>query len=370
MRLRIMLLACLMSLSPAAADAQSWPTRPVPINWKTTAEPLQLRRRWKDTTMVLKILLAACLASFASTADAQSWPSRPIRWIVPYPAGGGTDLVARVLAAQLGQSLGQAIVVENKPGGSTVTGTAALAQAEPDGYTVGMVFDSLAINATLGTQVTYDPEKDFAPIINLAYVPLVFIVNTQQVPMATLPEVVAHSRSNPNWFSFGSLGPGSPHEIGFLWFKSMAKMDALVVPYRGVSPALQDVIAGQVQGMFLGVSVADDYIRQGKLRALAVTSPKRLASSPQIPTIAEQGYPDYDFVTFYGLAAPKGTPPEIVKRLNEEINRALQLPEVRARLEPSGAILVGGSAQEFADFLAANFAKFRKIVAATGATSQ
>jgi len=328
--------------------------------------------------MLLRVILAFCMASTAAmasfagadTATAETWPSKSIRWIVPYPAGGGTDLMARVLAAQLTQSLGQSVIVENKPGGSTVTGTAALAQAEPDGYTIGMVFDSLAINATLGTPVSYDPEKDFVPIINLAYVPLVFIVNTQQVPMPTLAEVVAHSKSNPNWFSFGSLGPGSPHEIGFLWFKAMSKMDSLVVPYRGVAPALQDVIAGQVSGMFLGVSVADDYIRQGKLRALAVTSPKRLVSAPDVPTIAEQGYPDYDYVTFYGLSAPKGTPPQIVKRLNEEINRALQLPEVRARLEPSGAILVGGTSQEFEKFLAANFAKYKKIMAATGAKSQ
>jgi tripartite-type tricarboxylate transporter receptor subunit TctC len=325
--------------------------------------------------MRVKVLVGLCLAllavtASADTANAETWPTKSIRWIVPYPAGGGTDLMARVLAAQLTKSLGQSVIVENKPGGSTVTGTAALAQAEPDGYTVGMVFDSLAINAVLGTQVTYDPEKDFVPIINLAYVPLVFIVNTERVPMKTLAEVVAYSKSNPNWFSFGSLGPGSPHEIGFLWLKAISKMDSLVVPYRGVAPALQDVLAGQVSGMYLGVSVADDYIRQGKLRALGVTSAKRLASAPDMPTIAEQGYPDYDYVTFYGLSAPKGTSPEIVKRLNEEINRALQLPEVRSRLEPSGAILAGGTSAEFAAFLAANFAKYKKIMAATGATSQ
>jgi tripartite-type tricarboxylate transporter receptor subunit TctC len=306
----------------------------------------------------------------ADTATADAWPTKSIRWIVPYPAGGGTDLMARVLADQIGRSLGQSVIVENKPGGSTVTGTAALAQADPDGYTVGMVFDSLAINAVLGTPVSYDPVTDFVPIINLAYVPLVFIVNARQVPMKTLPEVVAHSKVQPDWFSFGSLGPGSPHEIGFLWFKAMSKMDALVVPYRGVSPALQDVVAGQVSGMFLGVSVADDYIRQGTLRALAVTSSKRLVSAPDIPTIAEQGYPDYDYVTFYGLAAPKGTPPDIVNRLNQEINRALQLPDVRSRLESTGAILAGGTPQEFDRFLAANFAKYKKIMSAAGAKSQ
>lgn len=313
-----------------------------------------------------KVLLALCLASFVTAANAASWPSRPIHWIVPYPPGGGTDLMARVVAAQLEKSLGQTIIIDNRTGGSTVTGTAALASAEPDGYTVGMVFDSLAINAVLGVQTSYNPEKDFAPIIKLADVPLVFTVNSQQVPMKTLPELVAYSKSHPNWFTFGSLGPGSPHEIGFLWFKAMSNMNALVVPYRGVGPALQDVVAGQVNGMFVGVSVADGYIRQGTLHTLGVTSPQRLTSAPDVPTIAEQGYPDYDFVTFYGLAAPKGTPPEIIDRLNKEINRTLQIPEVRARLEPTGAILVGGTQKEFGDFLTANFVKFKKIMALTG----
>ncbi len=312
-----------------------------------------------------KILLALCLASLATAANAASWPDRPIHWIVPYPPGGGTDLLARVIGAQLEKSLGQPIVVDNRPGGSTVTGTAVLASAEPDGYTIGMVFNSLAINAMLGVHTSYDPEKDFAPIIKLAYVPLVFTVNAEQVPMKTLPELVAYSNSHPNWFTFGSLGPGSPHEIGFLWFKAMSKMDALVVPYKGIGPALQDVVAGQVKGMFIGVSVADQYIQQGTLHTLGVTSPKRLASAPDVPTIAEQGYPDYDYVTFYGLAAPKGTPPEIVDRLNKEINRIFQMPEVRAQFTANGAVLGGGTPQEFGDFLTANFAKFKKIMALT-----
>jgi len=318
-------------------------------------------------TYVLALVFSAAALL---AAQAETWPTKPIRWIVPYPAGGGTDLMARVLAAQLEKQMGQPIVVDNRPGGSTVTGTAAFISAAPDGYTVGMVFDSLAINATLGTPTPYDAEKDLVPIIKLADVPLVFIVNAKQVPMKTLPEMVAYSKTHPDWFTFGSLGPGSPHEIGFLWFKTVANMDALVVPYRGVNPALQDVIAGQVKSMFVGVAVADEYIRQGTLRALAVTSKKRLVSAPEVPTVAEQGYPNYEFVTFYGLAAPKRTPPEIVGRLNREINLALQVPEVRARLEQSGAILVGGSVDDFTQFLAANFGKFKHIMAATGAKGQ
>jgi tripartite-type tricarboxylate transporter receptor subunit TctC len=319
------------------------------------------------------VLLLLCFAFFAaaqSAAQAASWPTRPIHWIVPYPPGGGTDLVARVIGAQLEKVLGQPVIIDNRPGGSTVTGTAVLASAEPDGYTVGMVFDSLAINAVLGINTSYNPETGFTPIIKLADVPLVLTVNAQQVPMKTLPELVTYSKAHPGWFTFGTLGPGSPHEIGFLWFKAMSKMDALVVPYKGIAPALQDVVAGQVKGMFVGVSVADAYIDQGVLHTLGVTSPKRLPNAPNVPTIAEQGYPDYDFVTFYGLAAPKGTPPEIVARLNAEINRIFQMPEVRAQFEKTGAGIGGGTAAEFGDFLAANFAKFKKIMPLTGEKSQ
>lgn len=311
------------------------------------------------------LLVALVLGTVATVANA-AWPDRPIHLIVPYPPGGGTDLLARVIGAQLEKSLGQPVIVENKPGGSTIIGTAALTSAAPDGYTLGMVFDSLAINAVLGMKTPYDPDADFAPIIKLAYVPLVLTVNTAQVPMKALPELVAYTKKNPGWFTFGSLGPGSPHEIGFLWLKAMSQMDALVVPYKGIAPALQDLVAGQIKGMFVGVSVADAYIAEGRLRTLGVTSPQRLINAPGVPTIAEQGYPEYDFVTFYGLAAPKGTPPEVVDRLNKEINRILQLPDVRDRIEKSGAVAGGGTQQEFAKFLTANIKKFDKIMSITG----
>lgn len=314
---------------------------------------------------VCTLLVALVLGTVATVANA-AWPDRPIHLIVPYPPGGGTDLLARVIGAQLEKTLGQPVIVENKPGGSTIIGTAALTSAAPDGYTLGMVFDSLAINAVLGMKTPYDPDADFAPIIKLAYVPLVLTVNTAQVPMKTLPELVAYTKKNPGWFTFGSLGPGSPHEIGFLWLKAMSQMDALVVPYKGIAPALQDLVAGQIKGMFVGVSVADAYIAEGRLRTLGVTSPQRLINAPDVPTIAEQGYPEYDFVTFYGLSAPKGTPPDVVDRLNKEINRILQLPDVRDRIEKSGAVAGGGTQQEFAKFLTANMKKFDKIMSITG----
>ncbi len=319
---------------------------------------------------ILEVILTICFLAVMAPAQAETWPDKPIHWIVPYPAGGGTDLISRVLAAQLEKSLGQPVIVENRPGGSTVTATVALSKARPDGYTFGMVFDSLAINAALGVKTPYDPEHDFDPVIKLADVPLVLVVNSKQVPMKTLAEVIAYSKSHPNWFTFGSLGPGSPHEIGFKWFQSMSDMKALTVPYRGVAPALTDVVGGQVKGMFLGVAVGGAYIKDGTLHTLGVTSPKRLANAPNIPTIAEQGFPEYEFVTFYGLAAPRGTPQNIIERMNKEINIALRQPEVQSKLVPLGAILVGGTAKEFGDFLAANFKKFKKIQALSGATAK
>lgn len=314
-----------------------------------------------------RLMVAAAALLLSSLAASAQWsPTQPIRWIVPYPAGGGTDFMARALAIHLEKSLGQPIVIENKPGASTVTGTAALTQAAPDGHTVGMLFDSLAINAAFGMSLPYDSEKDIVPVIQLARVPLVLIVNSQLVPMKTLPELVAYSKANPGWFTFGSLGPGSPHEVGFAWLKAMTKMDALIVPYRGVNPALQDLIGGQIKGMFLGVAVADEFIRAGKLHAVAVSTRSRLKSAPDLPTIAEQGYPEFDYVTFYGLGAPKGTPAPVVQKLNQEINRALQLPDIRAKIDPTGAEIVGGSAEDFGAVLKDNMSKMKRIVSEAG----
>ena len=321
--------------------------------------------------MVFRIWLAAAALLLAPVvASAQSWPTQPIRWIVPYPAGGGTDFIARALGIPLEKALGQPIVVENKPGASTVTGTAALTQAAPDGHTVGMVFDSLAINAAFGMSLPYDSEKDIMPIIQLARVPLVLIVNSQLVPMKTLPELVAYSKANPGWFTFGSLGPGSPHEIGFAWLKSMSKMDALIVPYRGVNPALQDLIGGQIKGMFLGVAVADEFIKAGKLHAIAVSTKSRLKSAPDLPTVAEQGYPEFDYVTFYGLGAPKGTPPAIVARLNQEIGLVLKRPEVAQRLSSAGVEPVGGALDQLAGAIRGEVARMSKVIRAIGIREQ
>jgi tripartite-type tricarboxylate transporter receptor subunit TctC len=301
-----------------------------------------------------------------SPAQAETWPSKPIRWIVPYPPGGGTDLVSRALTAKLSEYLGQPIVIDNRPGANTIIGTGALAQSPPDGYTVALITDAHAINVAAGKQLPYDSERDFAPILQLLRVAFALIANSEKVPERTLQELVQHAKTDPGWLTFGSLGPGSPHDISFAWFKTMARINALVIPYRGIGPALQDTVAGHVKTMMIGVAVGDEMIKAGKVHPIAVTSGQRLKSSPNVPTVAEQGYPDYEFVTWYGMVAPRGTPPEIVARLNAEINRALQDPEVQAKIGSAGGDISGGTPEQLAEILRRDVVKYKKIFADTG----
>jgi tripartite-type tricarboxylate transporter receptor subunit TctC len=315
----------------------------------------------------LRFVTAALLGvAMLGSAHAQSWPAKPIRWIVPYPPGGGTDLVARAIGAKLSEYLCQPVVIENKPGGNTIIGTAALAQAQPDGYTLALITDAHAINAASGKNLPYDSERDVVPVVQLLYVPFLLIANSEKVPMRTLPELVKKAKDDAGWLTFGSLGPGSPHEIAISWFKSMAKIDMLIVPYRGIGPAFQDTIAGHVKTMMVGVSVADEMIKAGKVHPIAVTSQTRLKTAPDVPTIAESGYPQYVFITWYGVVMPRGTPDDIVARLNSEINRALRDPEVRSKIGSAGGDIAGGTQDHLVQLMRGDIAKYRKIFAETG----
>lgn len=316
----------------------------------------------------LGALGAACV--IAPGAFAEQYPNKPIRWIVPYPPGGGTDMVSRSVSAKLSEFLSQSIVIDNRAGGATIIGTTVVAQAPADGYTVGLITDSHSINASFNKSLPYDSVKDFVPIVQLVRVPLVLAVNSEQVPMNTLPELVKHARENPNWFTFGSLGPGSPHELGFAWFKELAKFDSVIVPYRGVNPAFQDVVAGHIKGTFLGAAIASQLVKSGKAKPIAISSAQRLKSAPDIPTFAEQGFPDYEFVTWYGMVAPRNTPAAIIERLNAEFNRALQSPEVVQSIGKVGGELAGGSAQSFKEMMENDMLKYRKIIQLTGAKAE
>ncbi len=310
--------------------------------------------------------VVAWVAAEAGPVRAQSWPTRPIRWIVPYPPGGGTDLISRTITTKLAEALHQPVVIDNRPGGNTIIGTSAIAQAPPDGYTVGLITDAHSGNRAAGRALPYDSERDFTPILQLIDVPFMLIANTESVPERTLPELVAHAKRDPGWLTFGSLGPGSPHDMSMQWFKTMAGIDVLVVPYRGIGPAFQDVIAGHMKTMMIGVSVADEMIQAGKVHAIAVTPSYRLKSLPDVPTVAEQGYPDYDFLTWYGMMAPANTPKPIIERLNREINAVLLDPDVRAKIEAAGSEVAGGTPEQLAAIIERDVHKYRKIFAVTG----
>ena len=215
-------------------------------------------------------------AQSPATGQPQNWPDRPIRWIVPYPAGGGTDVVARAVADQLSQSLHQPVIVDNRAGGNTIIGTTTVAQAAPDGYTIGLITDAFSANVALGRQMPYDSDRDFVPIVQLTRVPFVLIVNPKLVPMRTLPELISYAKGHPGWLTAATLGPGSPHETAMSWFKSMTGIDMLIVPYRGGNLAMTDLIGGQVKAMMSGAPAAEEIIKSGKAFPIAMASAARL----------------------------------------------------------------------------------------------
>jgi tripartite-type tricarboxylate transporter receptor subunit TctC len=316
------------------------------------------------------LVVAAVLVIVSSGCGfADAWPSRPIRWIVPYPPGGGTDVAARLIGEKLAQRLHQPVVVDNRPGANTIIGTSAMAQAEADGHTIGLITDAFSANLALNRSTPYDPRNDLVPIVRLLEVPFVLVVNPDLVPARTLSALVAHAKANPGWLTLASLGPGSPHETALAWFTKMAGVDALIVPYRGGNPAMQDLLAGQVKGMMYGSSSALEMIRAGKVVAVAVTGRARLDSLPDVPTIREQGFPDYDFASWFGVVAPAKTPEPILRRLNEEINLALKQPDVRDKIMSTGALVTGGTALQFHDFMAADVVRYQNIFALTGGSA-
>ena len=311
-----------------------------------------------------RALLAGSVAFIAASAAlAQSYPAKPIRFIVPYPAGGGTDIVARLLAVKLTASMGQPVVVDNKPGASTIIGTDMLAKAPADGYTIGMVTDSHAINTTFFPKLPYDSVKDFEPVSQLVFVPLVLVANPS-LNVKTLAELIAAAKAKPGRINYASIGNGSPHQIAMEYLKSMAGISMTHIPYKGVAPALTDVVAGQVDVMFTGTSLAGPYVKAGKLNALAVSSAKRQPSIPDTPSVADAGLPRFDFMTWYGLAVPGGTPANIVQRLNQEVEAALNQPDVKERLAALGLVGAPTSPAAFAAFIQSEAVKLARIVKA------
>lgn len=310
------------------------------------------------------VALATGVASPAALAQA-GYPNKPIRFIVPYPPGGGTDIVARLVAQKMSQSMGQQVVVDNKPGASTIIGTDLVAKAAPDGYTLGLITDSHAINPTFFPKLPYDSFKDFSMVSQLVSVPLVMVANPK-LGVKTLPEFIALAKKQPGRINYASIGNGTPHQLAMEWVKSLAGIDLTHVPYKGVAPATADVVAGQVDVMFTGTSSALPYVKEGRLLALAVSSKHRQPALPDTPSVAEAALPQYDFMTWYGTAVPARTPPEIVNRLSREIAAALGQPDVKARLASLGVEGAPSTPEQFAAFMQKESESLARMVRITG----
>ena len=308
------------------------------------------------------------LASFPALA--QDYPSRTIKLIVPYPAGGTTDLLGRMVADQLKSGLGATVVVENKPGAGTVLGADQVAKSEADGYTLLMATSTtLAINKTLYKKLPYDPVKDFAPIALVAGVPFALIINPD-LPARTLSEFIAYAKSKPG-LAYGSAGNGSPQHLAAEMLKTAAEIDIRHVPYRGSIPAMLDVIAGHIPFMVVDLQPALQQIKEGKVRVLGVTSPERVAAAPDIPTIAEGGLKGYELVAWQGVVAPAGTPRAVVDRLAGQINRLVADPATQERLTAISLTPLPPSTPDgLAAYVKAEVDRWAPIVKASGAEAE
>jgi tripartite-type tricarboxylate transporter receptor subunit TctC len=315
----------------------------------------------------LPALAAVILALAAQAALAQPWPAKPIRLVVPFAPGGSSEIIARSLAAQLSTSLGQQVYVDNKPGGAGNVAMEEVKRAPADGYTMilGHV-GVLAVNPALfGRTLPYDPVKDFIPVSLVATVPNVIAVNPD-LPVTTLADLVRKAKAEPGKLNYGSAGNGSAGHLAMEYFKAQAKVDIVHVPYKGTGPMLADLMGGQTQMTFNGVPPIIGQIKGGKLRPIAVGSAKRVPSMPDVPTIAESGYPGFETSQWYGILLPAGTPAPIVERLHREIVAALAKPETTRRIVEDGGVAVGNTPAEFAALIAREEKRWGEVVRSSG----
>jgi tripartite-type tricarboxylate transporter receptor subunit TctC len=308
--------------------------------------------------------VAAMLIATA-TAFAQQYPAKPVRFVVPYAAGGATDLIARVIGERLSVHLGQPFVIDNRPGAATLLGAQLVAKAEPDGYTLLMATSTtLAINASLYKNLPYDPVKDFAPISLAIQHPFVLLVDPK-LPAHNVKELVALARSKPGQLAYASGGSGSFPHLAMAMFQAMTGIDAIHVPYKGSAPALTDLMGGQIAMMFDNTALT--YVKSGKIRALAVTTKDRLSVMPDVPTLQEAGVAGYELAAWQGVIAPAGTPRPVVDKLNANIVQLLHEPETIARLTGDGGQIITSTPDQFAGYIRSEIGRFAKIVKESGA---
>ena len=317
------------------------------------------------TALFHQLTLAAALALVPAVASAQAYPTRAIKIIVPAPPGGAIDLIARLVGEKLQASMGQSVVIDNKPGASNNLGTDALAKSAPDGYTIGIVGGSHNINKFLFKSLGWDPETSFEPIVYTHEVPLVFAIYPQ-IPAKTLPEFISWMKANPEQAKVATSGRGSAQEMAAEMFRIASGVEVLLIPYKGSSAAQPDLIGGRTALYIDTVSAIQAQVKAGTVHAVAVSTRNRTSALPGVPTADEQGLKGYDANTNGGFLAPAGTPKAIIAKLNAEINAALKLPDVRSKLETAGIEIQGGTPQDYAALIKSDLTKWSKVIKAAG----
>lgn len=315
--------------------------------------------------IAVAVLFGAVLAGGAS---AQSYPAKPVRIVVPYPPGGGNDLLGRPIAQKLTEKWGQNVVIDNRGGASGMIGAEIVAKSAPDGYTVLLCASpEVALNVTLYPKMAYDPARDLTAITQLAVSSLVLIVHPS-LPARNVREFIALAKKRPGELSYSSVGAGSPHHISGEWMKLLARIDIIHVPYKGGGPQLVDLIGGHVHSGFVALPVAAPQLKSGKVRVLAVTTARRSSAIPDVPTLGELGLAGFDVSQWYGVMVPAGTPGEVMTRLHTDLIELLKLPDIKARMADLGADPVGSTAAQFGAFIRSEIAKYQKIVKETKIT--
>jgi tripartite-type tricarboxylate transporter receptor subunit TctC len=316
--------------------------------------------------MRCQLLLALLASAFSIAASAQSYPAKPIRIVVPFPPGAFNDTLGRTIGAKFSDGgFGQA-VVDNRPGAGSTIGADLVAKSPPDGYTLLIVAVPFAVNATLYTKLPYNTERDFAPVLFAGSTPNMLVVHPS-LPVKSVPDLVALAKAKPGQLDYASTGAGSSNHMSMELFKMMTKTDILHVPYKGSAPALTDLMGGHVMMIFDNTPNVLPHVKGGRMRGIAVTSLKRSALAPELPTVDESGVPGYEVLVWFGVVGPAGMPRDVVSKLNAEMNKILQLPDVRERFQAGGVDPVGGPPEKFGEHLKAEIAKWGKVVKATGA---
>lgn len=321
-----------------------------------------------QTSTIRRLAALAAAAFFTSLVAAQPFPNRPIRLVVPYPAGGTSDLTARVVAQKVSQTIGQPVVVDNKTGATGTIGMSFVAKAPPDGYTLLLCDTTFAILPGVVSKLPFDPLKDFAPITLGIKVPSVVVVNPK-LPVKDLKDLLEYARKNPGKLAYGSGGVGTAVHLAGAFLASMAGAEMIHAPYRGAGPAISDVVSGQLQMVIPSMPTVVSFINAGQLHALAITASKRSDQLPAVPTVAEAGLPNYDATSWFGFSAPAGTPRAVIDRLNQEFTRALSDKEVRDTLVKQGAEMAPMTPEQFGNFISDEMKKWAKVAKDSNVTA-